>query len=321
MAAVTKVVRVANPRKRVRRNNAATRRRRKMSAKQIRIFGTPAQKAALKRKFRAKRVGKTKKSNPTRKSSPRRKARNRASRPKVKVIYRSRPKKKRRTRRTNPALVVTLGSVNPRKRRTKKVAATKKRRKRRTKVAKNTRRRRHHNVRRRRRNARRVTVVNVRRRRSNPRRRRHNAIRRRHHRRHRNPALFGRSSPKDLLKMIGGGLIGVTLTKMVPSYIAKSGLTSSLPQGGFMNVLISAISAWLGGYLIGKFDKELGEAAMFGGFMQTGSVALNTFLPSVGGTFSLGDLVDGHFVVPQNPLYGMGGGGMAGARAAYPSAY
>jgi uncharacterized membrane protein YeaQ/YmgE (transglycosylase-associated protein family) len=122
--------------------------------------------------------------------------------------------------------------------------------------------------------------------------------------------------------MIGGGLIGVTVTKLIPGYIKSSGLTSSLPQGGFMNVIISGVSAWLAGFLIGKFDLELGQAAMFGGFMQTGSVALNTFLPSVGGQFSLGDLVDARFVVPQNPLYGGGGmSAMGRGAAAYPSAY
>ena len=121
--------------------------------------------------------------------------------------------------------------------------------------------------------------------------------------------------------MIGGGLIGVTITKMIPRYIPAQ-LTSALPAGGFMTVIISGLSAWLGGWLIGMMDRELGEAAMFGGFMQTGSVALNAFLPQIGGTFSLGDLVNGSFVVPQNPFAGMGGGGApAAARSAYPSAY
>ena len=124
--------------------------------------------------------------------------------------------------------------------------------------------------------------------------------------------------------MIGGGLVGVTLAKMIPRYIPSS-LTSTLGSGGgFMPVIISGISAWLAGWLIGKMDREFGEAVMFGGFMQTGSLALNTFLPSVGGQFSLGDLLNGNYVVPQNPLAG-GAGAQAmlyspGA-SAYGSAY
>jgi hypothetical protein len=75
MAVTTKVIRVANPRRgrgafrlrTARRKNAA--KRRKLSPKQIRIFGTPAQKAALKRRRKAKAhvpVRRRRKSNPGR---------------------------------------------------------------------------------------------------------------------------------------------------------------------------------------------------------------------------------------------------------------
>lgn len=144
-------------------------------------------------------------------------------------------------------------------------------------------------------------------------------------RRHRrNPAIFGRSGGKDILKMIGGGLVGVTVTKLIPGFIPAS-ITSTLGSGSVMAVIISGVSAWVAGFLAAKVDKEFGDAVMFGGFMQTGSVALNAFLPSVGGTFSLGDLVDGNFVVPQNPIragaYGAMGGANARMTTAYPSAY
>jgi hypothetical protein len=125
--------------------------------------------------------------------------------------------------------------------------------------------------------------------------------RRMNSRRSRNPALFGRSSPKDLLTLIGGGLGGVWATKIAASYISP--MVSSLgTAGGFMPVLVSGVSAWLLGFVAGKMNKELGEAVMFGGLMQTGSVALNAFAPSIGGQISLGDLVNGNFVVPQNPI-------------------
>ena len=310
MASATKVIRVANPRRRggyrlrtnrKRKSNA----RRKMTPKQIKFFGSARQRAALKSKrHRARRRA----TNP--------------SRPKVKVVYRTRKPRKvvrKRKRRTNPALVVTLGSINPR-RRTTKVAKRKTRRRRVT----NRRRTRRTNVhrapvrrrRRRTRNPKRVYVMNPRRRR-NTRRRRHNT--RRHYSRRRNPTLFGRTSPKDMLTMIGGGLVGVTATKLVASYAssALSSTLSSIGSGGFVSVVVSGVSAFIAGWAAGKVNKEFGDAVLFGGLMQTGSVAINAFLPSsISGQFSLGDLVNGNFVVPQNPIRAAQMAGMAAAAAA-----
>lgn len=130
--------------------------------------------------------------------------------------------------------------------------------------------------------------------------RRHNR-RRSNVRRRRNPALFGRSNPKDLVKLVGGGLAGVWATKIAASYLSPM-VSSFGSVGGFMPVLVSGVSAWLLGFAVGKIDKEIGEAVMFGGFMQAGSIALNSFIPSIGGQISLGDLVNGNFVVPQNPI-------------------
>ena len=311
MASATKVIRVANPRRggyrlrtnRKRKSNA----RRKMTPKQIKFFGSARQRAALKSKrHRARRRA----TNP--------------SRPKVKVVYRTRKPRKvarKRKRRTNPALVVTLGSINPR-RRTTKVAKRKTRRRRVT----NRRRTRRTNVhrapvrrtrRRRTRNPKRVYVMNPRRRR-NTRRRRHNT-RRHYSRRRRNPTLFGRTSPKDMLTMIGGGLVGVTATKLVAGYAssALSSTLSSIGSGGFISVVVSGVSAFIAGWAAGKVNKEFGDAVLFGGLMQTGSVAINAFLPSsISGQFSLGDLVNGNFVVPQNPIRAAQMAGMAAAAAA-----
>ena len=83
MPTVRRIRKVANPR----RKTASG--RRKMSAKQIKFFGTKRQKAALKASRKRKR-GKT-----------------------------------TRTRRSNPALVLTLGAINPKKRSTKKMARRK----------------------------------------------------------------------------------------------------------------------------------------------------------------------------------------------------
>lgn len=332
MAVTTKIVRVANPKRgrgkfrlrTARRKNA----KKRLTPKQIRHFGTKAQKAALKRKYRA-RFTKSKSTGATG-GRKRRRAKNgsRRAASRVKVVYRYRkanPKRRTRRRRSNPALVVTLGSINPKRR--KSVAKS---RKRRTRWATNTRRRNSHRTTRRRRNTRRTRVVVV----SAPRRRRrHNgsSTRRRRHirrRRHssgsrRNPFMGGGSG---MLKAGAGILLGVTAAKLLPKAVPAS-VASSVGSGTIMAIGISAASAWITGWALKKFvDPTLGEYAMYGGIAQTISVALNAFLPSVGGTFSLGDLVNGSFVVPQNPIRaGMGGGAMSApasrGMAAYGAAY
>lgn len=303
MAIVRKVVRVANPRRssRTKRNNG---KRRRMTAKQIRHFGTKRQRAALKRRTSGKRRA----SNP---------------RPRVRAVSRRRTTARRRTHRrmSNPGLVVTLGSINPRKRRTSVAKTRKRRRKSNPRASRRRTRRvvRHH----RRRRANRRTVVITR----NPRRRRRSNPRRRHMRRYsrrRNPGLFGQSGGKSMLTMVGGGLVGVTVTKMLPRYLPSS-LVGALGSGGIMAVLLSGASAWVAGWAASKVNRQFGEAVLFGGLMQTGSVALNTFLPNIGGQFSLGDLIAGNFVVPQNPIRSaMGGGAMAPSgmgSAAFPRAF
>lgn len=158
-----------------------------------------------------------------------------------------------------------------------------------------------------------VAVANPRRRRvtrrrrrvavaSNPRRRRVYSRRRR-----RNPVnLFGSTGSKDVLSMIGGGLVGVAAAKFIPKTVAGSlgSLTSGMGQYG--GLVLTGVSAWLAGWAASKFVSEkFGSAVLFGGLMQTGSVAINLFVPgfAVGGVpLALGELVPGQFVVPQNPL-------------------
>lgn len=277
MATLVKVRRLANPFRKSRRKNARSRVRRRLTRKQLKYFGTKRQKAAVKRHRR--RVVAKATVNP------------RKRRRKVTV----------RRKRRNPALVVTLGALNPRKRRKTSMARTKHRRRR----AHNRRTVVHH--RRRRRSV--VATANPihhrrRRRVHNPRRRRV-VIHRRHNRR-RNPELFGsRAFSAEGLKMVAGGLLGVAAAKYIPKLIPTT-LTSTL--GNFSAVVLTGISAWLAGFLVGKWDKKIGDAVLFGGLMQTGSVALTMVAPglSIGGVpialSGLGDLLPGQFVVPQNPL-------------------
>lgn len=263
--------------------------RRKMSPKQIAISGTKRQKAALKAARRRKRLAG---------AQPRR------------VRVNSQPRM-RHTHR-NPALVVTLGpmAANPRggtsrrhERRNKTVAAHKT--KRRTSSASHTRRRRTtHST------ARRRVAPNTRYRHrarsSNPKvivryRTRRRNVRHRRGLRH-NPAVFGMPlTGKNALQLIGGGLVGVAAAKFIPTLLPANQFTSN----NLGRVVVTGISAFAAGWLAGRVSPTFGGAVLFGGLMQTGSVALNAFLPgfTIGGVpVGLGELMPGQFAVPQNPL-------------------
>jgi hypothetical protein len=265
MAIVKRVTRVSNPRRKPahkRKRNA----RRRMTAKQIKHFGTKAQKAALKRRKRT--VGGTVR---------RRKQRN---------------VRKARRRSHNPALVVTLGAVNPKRRKRSMARKARKQNKRRV-----TRRRKSRNP-----------VVRGR---AKVTRHRRGIRRRRVHNRRRNPmpSFFGAVGPKGLATTIAGGLVGVAAAKFIPTLIPAG----MLPVGGgvIMRTVITGAAAWLAGMATGRFvGKAFGDAVLFGGLMQTGSVALNALLPgfAIGGVplglSGMGELMDGRFSVPQNPIRG-----------------
>lgn len=278
------VKKLSNPRKVVRahrRPKQSARKKRRMSPKQIRIFGTKRQKAALKVAMKRKRM----KSNPRRVTS-------------------KRTASHRRTKRVhNPALIVTLGAVNPRRR---KPVAAKKTKKRRAKAVQKRRTTKTRRVVRRRRNP----VAHRRRRRSNSakkviiryRNRKHRRNTSRRHRR--NPTLFGSSiMSSGGLKIVGGALAGVVVAKFAPTLLPTT-MLGSLGGSNVGKVVITGASAVAGAWLISKWDRSIGEAALLGGLMQTASVALNAFLPSVYQSLGigLGDLMPGSFPVPQNPL-------------------
>lgn len=267
MAVIKRVRRLANPHRPSSKRKTS---RRRMSLAQKLHFGSKRQRAAAK-------LAMGKKRNPAK---------------------RKRAAAKRRTRR-NPALVVTLGAVNPR-RSGKKMARRKRKSNPRRRRAVAAPRRRYHrrrhvavaaNPKRRRRYSRRRRAV------ANPRRRRYSR---------RNPSIFGGTGSKDMLTLIGGGLVGVAAAKFIPKTIGGtlSGVTGSM--GNYGGLVLTGLSAWIAGWAASKFvGDRFGNAVLFGGLMQTGSVALNLFVPgfAVGGVpLALGELVPGQFVVPQNPL-------------------
>jgi hypothetical protein len=123
----------------------------------------------------------------------------------------------------------------------------------------------------------------------------------------RNPNILGVSlTSKSGMKLIGGGLAGVAATKFIPTVLPTT-LFSTLGTSTLATTAISGVSAFLAGWIASKFDNDFGAGVYFGGFMQTLSVALNGFLPSVysaiGSPLSgFGDFAPGRFAVPQNPL-------------------
>ena len=120
--------------------------------------------------------------------------------------------------------------------------------------------------------------------------------------------MFGQSvGAFEMAKAIAGGLAGVAITKAVPNM-----LPAGIGGTPIMNTIISvavAVAAGMAVKALVKGDPILGDAVLFGGLMQAGSVALNSFLPSVGGVIGLqglgngiGDIVAGRFPIPQNPI-------------------
>lgn len=152
------------------------------------------------------------------------------------------------------------------------------------------------NSRRRRRNPTRVTVY------SRRRNRKANTHRRRSSGRRRNPNLFGQHvTPVAMGKAVLGGLVGVALAKLIPPRLPGS-LTSSAP----MRILVTGVVAFATGMLANKYEANFGAAVLFGGLMQTASVALNTFnvgLPiGLAGGRGMGDIYPGYYPMPQNPM-------------------
>lgn len=233
MAEVQRRRTLVNPAKRKRRN----RRNRKMSAKQIAIFGTKRQKAALKASRKRKRHNSARRHSRKRNVARTR----RRSAPRA-----NRSNRRHRARRRNPGGIVEV-ALNPApKRRKRTVAKTRKHRRNRRRTNA-----RHH----RRRNPAPVTHH----------RRRRRASSRRHNRRksyRRNPSMGGLSNlVVSAAYAIGGAVGSKYLTQMV---LGASNV-------GYVGYAANVAAAFVGGKVVGMFtkNKQAENSVILGGVIMT----------------------------------------------------
>jgi hypothetical protein len=159
--------------------------------------------------------------------------------------------------------------------------------------------------------------------------RRRRANPRRYYARHRrrNPALFGaRVTGGQMATAVVAGLVGVAGVKFVPTL-----LPAGMVTGGIMRTIVSGVSAFVLQFIARKVgvSETLSSAVLFGGLMQTGSVAINAVLPGTLATrLALGELVPGSYPAPFNPvkagapvMIAPGKGVSALQRTAFPGRY
>ena len=150
------------------------------------------------------------------------------------------------------------------------------------------------NPRRRRRNATRVVVTA-------PRRRNRRNTPRRVTNRKRNPQLFGaRVTGTKMATAVVAGLAGVAAAKFIPGLVPAQFI-----QGNLMRTVATGASAFVAQMIAKAITKDptISDAVLFGGLMQTGSAALNAFLPGIARQFGLtglGEIVDADWNIPEN---------------------
>lgn len=139
----------------------------------------------------------------------------------------------------------------------------------------------------------------------------------------RNPAFFGsNASPMKLAEYVAGGLIGVTINRvvlpMLPASVTNNNFFSTLAAFGI------ALAEWWAASMI---SKDFGSAVGFGALMNAGSTALNTFIPQVGSAVGLSgrrgvsDFVGARWTIPDTSVNMLTGNPTTGVSGAYPLAY
>ena len=289
MAKTVRRVRVVgNP---PRRRRKARAKRHNLSAKQIKYFGTPAQKAALKRSRAAKRSNASRKATTVRhKRHTRRRAAKRRNIGEILSLTLGNPPRKARKARRKNAARKTKGAT---------MAATKRRRRRRAANPGGTRRRRRTNkatTHHRRRRTYRMNAGPMRRRRTH-----HRRTNRRHNRR-RNPGMGGLGAEiMDTLWMIGGA-VG---TQMLTQAVLQGNNVSWM---GYAGNLVAGFALSFG---VGKALKmpAAGKAIFKGAILQVvlrvlrDQTPFGQFTSSIG----MGDYLASNWVTPQRYVDPLGG--------------
>lgn len=270
------------------------RRKRKLSVKQIRIFGTKRQKAALKAKRRPtsshKHRSAASASNPKRKASVKRKRASAKRRnPVTKVVYRTKYKTRTRKVYVEKPRRKVKAKAN-RKRRSKKnpflmtlspvMSNPHKKRKRRNKTVAKPKRR-----------------VSAKRsaKRKNPTRRR--SVKRSSHRPRGSRNPFGHST-MDIGKLGFGVIVGVTGSKLIPR-----NYPASMTGTPTMSIVSTALTAGVLAWLANRFARgPIALGVLAGGAAQVINVAVNAFAPPSVSQYGLGDFVPGGFPLPQGPV-------------------
>ena len=105
-----------------------------------------------------------------------------------------------------------------------------------------------------------------------------------------------------MAKAVVSGLAGMAAAKFIPTLIP-----AQFVQGNLMRTVASGASAFVAQMIAKQVTKDptISDAVLFGGLIQTGSVALNAFLPGLAAQFGLtgmGEIMDANWTIPENPL-------------------
>jgi uncharacterized membrane protein YedE/YeeE len=102
-----------------------------------------------------------------------------------------------------------------------------------------------------------------------------------------------------MAKAVAAGLAGMAAAKFIPTLIP-----GGLIQGNLMRTVATGASAFAAQMLAKAVikDPSVSDAVLFGGLMQTGSVALNAFLPGIASQLGLSGIMDANWTIPENPL-------------------
>jgi hypothetical protein len=126
-----------------------------------------------------------------------------------------------------------------------------------------------------------------------------------------------------MAKAVVAGLAGVAAAKFLPTLVP-----AGLIQGNLMRTVATGAAAFVAQQLakLATKDSTISDAVLFGGLMQTGSTALNAFLPSLAASLGLSGIMDAQWTIPENPLRGgvpmpAPVKGVAGLSSAYTPAY